>query len=162
MVLLLHKWLLLGYIALVHPLYVAVTEVNHNAQEKTLEISCKAFADDLEKAIEKSSNQKVDLFNVKDKAAAEKAIAEYFRKHLILKVDGKVLQLELVGFERESEAVWSYFQVNNVTAVKKLEVTNNILYEASNDQINLIHVTVNGNRKSTKLDFPNTHASFDF
>ena len=162
MVLLVHKWLVLAYFSLVHPLYVAVTEINHNAQEKTLEISCKTFTDDLEKSIEKSTNQKVDLFNVKDKAAAEKAVAGYFKKHLILKTDGKPVQLELIGFERESEAVWSYFQVNNVSSVKKVDITNNILYEASNDQINLIHVTVNGNRKSTKLGFPDTHAVFDF
>src|SRR6476659_7784703 len=100
MALLLHKWLLLGYAAFIHPLFVSVTEINHNAQEKTLEISCKAFTDDLEKAIEKSANVKVDLFNVKDKAATEKAVAEYFKKHLVLKVDGKPVQMEFIGFER--------------------------------------------------------------
>jgi len=121
-----------------------------------------ATLDDLEKAIEKSANVKVDLFNVKDKAATEKAVAEYFKKHLVLKADGKPVQMEFIGFERESEATWSYFQVNNVPSLKKIEVTDNILYEASNDQINLLHITVNGNRKSTKLDFPNTHAAFDF
>ena len=162
MALLLHKWLLLSYAALVHPLFVSVTEINHNAQEKTLEISCKAFTDDLEKAIEKSVNVKLDLFNVKDKTATEKAVAEYFKKHLVLKSDGKPLQMEFIGFEREGEATWSYFQVNNIPAVKRIEITDNILYEASNDQINLLHVTVNGNRKSTKLDFPNTHVAFDF
>jgi len=160
--LLLHKWLLLGYWAFVHPLFVSVTEINHNAQEKTLEISCKAFTDDLEKAIEKSANVKIDLFNVKDKQAAEKAITDYFRKHLLIKVDGKALQIELIGFERESEATWSYFQVNNIPSVKKIDITDNILFEVSNDQINLLHVTVNGNRKSTKLDFPNAHAVFDY
>jgi hypothetical protein len=162
MVLLVHKWLVLTYLSLVHPFYVSVTEINHNAQDKTLEISCKTFTDDLEKSIEKSSNQKVDFFNTKDKAAAEKAITEYFKKHLILKADGKAVQLELLGFERESEAVWSYFQINNIASVKKIDITNNILYEASNDQINLMHVTVNGKRQSTRLDFPATQAAFDF
>ena len=162
MVLLVHKWLLLAYFSLVHPLYVAVTEINHNPQEKTLEISCKTFTDDLELAISKSSNQKVDLFNVNDKAAAEKAIFDYFKKHLVIKADGKAVQAELIGFERESEAVWSYFQVNNVPSLKKIEITNNILFEVSNDQINLMHVTVNGSRKSVNLDFPNTQAAFDF
>ncbi len=162
MALLLHKWLLIGYSALLHPLFVSVTEINHNSHDKTLEISCKSFTDDLEKAIEKSANIKLDLFNVKDKPAAEKAITDYIKKHLVLKVDGKPVQMEFVGFERESEATWSYFQVNNVPSVKKIEISDNILFEASNDQINLLHVTVNGNRKSTKLDFPNSHASFEF
>src|ERR1700730_8159437 len=104
MALRLHKWLPTGYLALLHPFFVSVTEINHNAKEKTLEISCKTFTDDLEKAIEKSANLKLDLFNVKDKAIAEKAIAEYFKKHLVIKVDGKAVPLEFVGFERESEA----------------------------------------------------------
>jgi len=162
MALLLHKWLFLGYLALVHPLFVSVTEINHNAQEKTLEISCKAFTEDLEKAIEKTSKVKLDLFNSKDKAAAEKAINEYVSKHLQLKADGKTLQLQFVGFEREGDAIWSYFQVNNIPTLKKIEISDNILFEASHEQINLLHVTVNGNRKSTKLDYPNAHVLFEF
>jgi hypothetical protein len=162
MALLLHKWLFLGYVALVHPLFVSVTEINHNAQEKTLEISCKAFTEDLEKAIEKTSKVKLDLFNSKDKAAAEKAINEYVSKHLQLKADGKSLQLQFVGFEREGDAIWSYFQVNNIPTLKKIEISDNILFEASDEQINLLHVTVNGNRKSTKLDYPNAHVLFEF
>ena len=81
---------------------------------------------------------------------------------LVIKVDGKAVQLEFVGFERESEATWSYFQVNNLASVKKIDITDNILFETSTDQINLLHVTVNGNRKSTKLDYPDTHVVFDF
>jgi hypothetical protein len=147
-----------------HPLFVSVTEINHNAQEKTLEISCKTFTDDLEKAIEKSSNVKIDLFNVKDKdkAAANKAITDYFKKHLLLKADGKAVQMELVGFEREGDATWSYFQVSNIPSLKKLEVSNNILYEASDEETNLMHVTVNSVRKSTKIDYPDVKATFEF
>ena len=162
MVLLIHKWLLMGYLALLHPFFVSVTEINHNARDKTLEISCKTFTDDLEKAIGKTANVKLDLFNVKDKTTAEKAIAEYFKKHLVIKADGKTVQLEFVGFERESEAIWSYFQVSNLPSVKKIDITDNILFETSTDQVNLIHVTVNGNRKSMKLDYPDTHVAFDF
>ena len=31
-----------------HPFYVSVTEINHNAENHTLEISCKMFGEDLE------------------------------------------------------------------------------------------------------------------
>ena len=162
MVLLVHKWFLLVASLLVHPLFVSVTEINHNAQEKTLEVSCKTFTDDLEKAIEKSSNVKVDLFTIKDKAAANKAVTDYFKKHLQLRADGKQVQMELVGFEREGDATWSYFQVTNIPTVKKIEISNNILYEASDEETNLMHVTVNNVRKSTKIDYPDVKAVFEF
>jgi len=162
MALLVHKWFFLATSIFVHPLFVSVTEINHNSQEKTLEISCKTFTDDLEKAIEKSSNVKIDLFTIKDKAAANKAVADYFKKHLLLKADGKPVQMELVGFEREGDATWSYFQVTNIPTVRKIEVSNNILYEASDDETNLMHVTVNKVRKSTKIDYPDVKAVFEF
>ena len=71
MALVMYKWLLAGSLALLHPFFVSVTEINHNARDKMLEISCKTFTDDLEKSIEKTANVKLNLFNVKDKAQAE-------------------------------------------------------------------------------------------
>jgi hypothetical protein len=162
MVFLLHKWLLLGWMAVVHPFFLSVTEINHNAKDKTIEIACKTFTDDLETSIHKTTGAKVDLVNPKDQAAVEKAISDYIKKHLQLKADGKPLQLEFVGYEKENEAIWSYYQVSNVAAVKRIDVQTNVLFEASDKQINLLHVTVNGSRKSTKLDYPASNASFEY
>jgi hypothetical protein len=162
MVFLFHKWLLTGYLALVHPFFVSVTEINHNATDKTIEISCRTFTDDLETAIEKTQKLKLDLTHPKDSVLAAKAVGDYIKKHLQLKADGKPLQLEFVGFERENEAVWSYFQVSNVAAVKKIDITTTVLFEASDKQINFLHVTVGGHRKSTKLDYPSQDAHFSY
>ncbi|HEU4472678.1 MAG TPA: DUF6702 family protein, partial [Flavisolibacter sp.] len=51
-----------------HPFYISVTEVNHNRADKTLEISCKIFADDLEETLEKSYKTQLDISAEKDKA----------------------------------------------------------------------------------------------
>jgi len=72
-----------------HPLYITVTEINHNVKDKTLEISCKIFTNDLEAVLEKAAKVKVDLSASRDKAATDKLIDEYVEKHLRLKVDGK-------------------------------------------------------------------------
>ena len=42
--------------ATTHPIYVSVTEIQHNAKDKTLEISCKIFTSDFE-AILKSKTK---------------------------------------------------------------------------------------------------------
>src|ERR1035438_1012880 len=147
--------------AVVHPLYVTVTEVNHNAKDKTLEISCKIFTNDFEAALEKSFHTKTDLTQPKDKKAADKLVSDYIQKHFQIKADGRPLVLEFVGSEKETDATWSYFQVSNIASVKKIEITNSLLYDTFEGEINLMHVTVSGNRKSLKLNSPEINAVFE-
>lgn len=145
-----------------HPFYISVTEISHNAADKNLEISCKIFTDDFETSLSKSSGTKVDLFNPKNKQAADKQISAYIKRHLNLKLDNKPVVLDFVGFERENEAVWSYFQVPNISAPKKIDIINDLLFESFNQQINLVHVSVGSSRKSTKLNYPDSIISFQF
>lgn len=145
-----------------HPYYISVVEINHNAAEKTLEISCKIFTNDFEATLEKDYKTKVDLVNPGDKAAMDKLINDYIKNHLSFKVDNKPVSFSYVGFEKEDEAIYSYFQVSNIAAVKGIDVTNSILHDFSDQQINIIHCIVGGKRQSTKLDYPKTEASFRF
>jgi len=41
-------------------------------------------------------------------------------------------------------------------------LVNNLLYDYTHDQINIMHVTVGGKRQSSKLNYPAQRASFDF
>jgi hypothetical protein len=145
-----------------HPLYISVTEINHNSKDKILEISCKIFTNDFETVLEKVAGAKVDLSSVKDTATSDKLIAGYVERHLRLKVDGKPVQLHFVGSENENDGTWSYFQVNDVPAVKRIDVVNELLYDGFPQQINIMHVTVGGQRQSTRVDCPAANASFQF
>ena len=151
-----------GARGLPHPYYISVVEINHNPTDKTLEISCKIFTNDFEATLEKNYKTKVDLVNPPDKSAMDKLVSDYIKKHLFVKADNKAASLSYIGFEKEDEAVYSYFQVDNVPAVKKIDVTNSILHDFSEQQINIIHCTVGGKRQSDKLDYPKTEASFSW
>jgi hypothetical protein len=154
----LFKWLII----LIHPLYITVTEINHNGKDKTLEVSCKMFTNDFEAVLEKSSHGKIDLSDGKNKAANDKFIADYVEKHLQLKVDGRPVSMHFIGSEKEEDGTWSYFQVDNIPTVKKLDVNNNLLYDGFNQEINIMHVSAGGVKKSTRLDYPDAAASFEF
>ncbi len=145
-----------------HPLYISVTEINHNAKDKTLEISCKIFTDDFEKALSEQYHRKADFFSQQHKSELDKDVTGYIKKRLIISLDGKPVTLEYVGFERENDAVWSYFQVSNVSVPRKINIVNTLLYETYEKQINLMHVTVGGNRKSTRLNNPDQEAVLEF
>ncbi len=72
----LHKWLLVGLVWFSlgattkhHPLFISVTEIEHNAKEKSLEVSCKIFTDDFERTLRAAYKTKVDLLDAKLKPA---------------------------------------------------------------------------------------------
>jgi hypothetical protein len=172
-----YKWLLVSMIQLstfsvatdsnaeksaLHPFYISVTEINHNAKDKTLEISCKMFADDFEQILEKNYKKQLDIASAKDKAEFDKLIPDYMERHLNLVVDSKPVHFSYVGYEKDKESVYCYFEVDKIAALKKMDIKNSILHDFNNTQINIMHVVVNGHRQSTKLDFPNTDASFNF
>ena len=79
-----------------------------------------------------------------------------------IRVDGKPVQLHFIGSENEADGTWSYFQVNDVPSVKKIDAGDDLLYDGFNQQINIMHVTVGGQRQSTRLDYPEANASFQF
>lgn len=166
-----YKWLFIPLLALVlssfsagtpHPFHVSVVEIEHNAGEKTLEISCKIFTDDFETTLAKNYKAKVDLTNPPNKAAMDSLVKKYLFSHLSLKANGKPVVFNYIGFENENEAAYGYLQIDNITSLSKLEITNTIMYDRFDDQVNIMHVKVNGNRKSTKLNYPDKEAAFSF
>jgi hypothetical protein len=152
----------LGGVGGLHPFHVSVVEINHNAADKTLEITCKIFTDDFEKVLTQNYKTRVDLINPPDRKAMDSVVKKYIVSHLSVSVDGKPGPLSYLGFEKDAEAVYSYVQIENITSIKKIDLVNKIMHDMFTDQVNIIHVVVNGNRKSTKLDYPSTAAKIEF
>ena len=145
-----------------HPLFVSVTEIELNAKDKTLEISCKIFTDDFEKTLRQNYKTTVDLLKPKDKPAMDKLVSDYVQKHLLLTANGKKVSLQFIGYEQQEEGIVSFYEVKNIASVQKIDVVNNILYEYNPRQMGIIHVTANGVRKSSRVDNPDSKASFLF
>ena len=145
-----------------HPFHIAVTEVNHDIKEKALEISCKFYADDFEQIIEKNYKTPLKIAAGKDKVLLDKYIPDYVNTHLMFTVDGKPVKLGYVGYQTEMESAHCFFSVTGIASVKKLAIGNTLLHDFSNDQINIIHVKMDGKRQSTTLSYSVAKASFQF
>lgn len=137
-----------------HPFHVSNTEVSHNAKSKSLEITCRIFTDDFENVLSKQFKSKIDLYSKSQTKEMSAFVKSYLEANLKLVVDGKVVKYNYLGFENDHEATNVYLEVANVTTFKALGVANSILYDLFDDQMNILHVDKNGNRKSTKASFP--------
>lgn len=144
-------FLLLGFF---HPFYISVTEIKHNEKTKSIEISTKIFFDDLETDIEHEYKVRIDIIKPNDKAQIDNLLADYIKKNLVLKIDGKVYSAKYLGYEIQGDAAWCYLEIPKVAKVGSIEINNSILYKLRKEQINMLNVTVGGKRQSTKLNYP--------
>lgn len=145
-----------------HPIYVSVAEIDYNATNKTLEISCKLFTDDFEKALRSDYKTQVDLINPKERAAMDKLVNNYVQKHFTIYLEGKPIAIKYLGYEQIEEGIYSYFEAANINQPKNVSIFNTLLYAYHEQQMGLMHVTVNGTRKSTKLNNPDSKAEISF
>jgi hypothetical protein len=156
------KWWMTAWMSLVHPFYLSVTEIRHHASKKELEVSCRIFADDFEKTLKSQYKTTFDIIHPTNRKQVDTLIKDYLSKHLIITINDKVAPLSYLGYKIEEDAAWCFLEVANIPTAQKVQIKNDILYEAHPNQINMIHVVVNDTRQSTKLDNPQSDALFKF
>ena len=145
-----------------HPLHVSTTEINFNSKEKSLEITCRIFTDDFETVLAKQFKTKTDLSKASMQKAMDELIKKYMASHLQFNINGKTITANYIGFEIDHEATMVYLEAENISSLQKLNLSNTILYDLFDDQMNILHVEKSGNRKSTKTNYPNKDLSIAF
>jgi hypothetical protein len=144
-----------------HPYYVSVTDISYKKDEKTLQVSCKMFTDNIESTLKKVYKTPVDLLHPKDEIAAKKLLAHYIITHLKIKANGKPAVLDFLGYEQEEDAIWSYFEIRNMDVLpKNIHIENSLLYEYFPQQINMVHTQVEGKKQSSKVINPDKEMEF--
>ena len=155
-------YLVMAWFGFFHPFYVSVTEIEQNTKTKTVQVSARIFYDDLEKALDKRYKISVNILKPANRKQVGGLIASYVKEHLKIKANQKELNLSYIGYEIEEEAAWCYFETEPIPVVKQFNIQNMILYEQHEEQVNMIHAIVKGQRKSFKLDNPASLATFSF
>lgn len=144
-----------------HPFYLSVTELHYDKAERRIQVSCKIFTDDFENALRKNTSSVVDLLNPKDQSKMDALVSDYISRNLRIVADGKIIVCKFLGYEKEEEAIWSYFESETLAQPRQLEVYNSILYDYKTEQINIVQVSGMGRKQSSKTAWPEKKMSFD-
>lgn len=145
-----------------HPLHVSTTEIEFNSKEKSLEISCRIFTDDFENVLAKQFKAKIDLNKPAMHKAMDELVKKYINANLQYKVNGKNFTATYIGFEKDNEATNVYLEIDNVQTLQSLSLTNSILYNLYDDQMNILHVEKLGARKSVRANYPTRELNVAF
>ena len=145
-----------------HPIFVSVTTVEANAKENILEISSRLYTEDMEAVLKKLNGKTIDLINGKDRTDINNRVKDYMQQHFKLLVNGKSLKTTYLGFEKDSDAIIVYLQVNGNVNTPAFHVYNSLLYDHTSEQLGLMHFVKNGKRVSTRLNYPTTETDISF
>ena len=141
----------------IHPYHVGSVEFNYNSKAETFEISGKFFLDDLENALKEKYGKAVHFNSEQYKAQINNYLIKYCEEYLKLKVNNKFLKINYLGYEEDSESVNIYLESEKVIQPKKVETAVSLLYNLFDDQLNIVHIIVNGTRKSQRLNYPDRY-----
>jgi hypothetical protein len=140
--------------AKLHPIHVSTTNIEYNTQDNKLEVICTIFTDDFEAALAKQYHAKTDLNKQEMHAAMDALIKTYIATNLNMKANDAPVKLNYLGFEINREATDVYLESDKIPAVKKVDAEVSLLYNLFDDQMNIVHITVNKVRKSERVNYP--------
>lgn len=134
-----------------HKFYVSIFQMNYVPEKKTMQIMARIFTDDLEKALEKKSKKKIYLATPKEAPETEELLKKYLAEKVRIKINNTEKTIRFLGRETEDDVVICYLTVPVSEKINTLEVYNTVLTEIFPDQQNIIHTSVNSNKKSLLL-----------
>lgn len=148
---------LFSFTAAKHPYHVGSVEINYSQKSKTFEITGRFFLDDLENALNNKYGKSLHFNDAKFKSQLNESLKNYSAEYFKLKGNNKFLNVNFVGYEEDHESVNIYLESEKIDNPKKVEAAVSFLYNLFDDQLNIVHIIVNGERKSEKLTYPNRY-----
>ena len=149
--------------AALHPLHVSICELDYDQERKALEITQRIFLDDLELELRKETGkEKLDIVDGISSSERDEMVKSYLKKHLKVWLSGKEAQIDYLGHEMESDAIFCYLEIKKVRKIDLVKVMNDVLLNFYEDQINLIHVSEGDKVKSMRLHPKLKSSEIDF
>ncbi|MFO7932878.1 MAG: DUF6702 family protein [Bacteroidales bacterium] len=125
-----------------HEFYVSLTEIRYNPDTGRFEISMRIFPDDLDLALKRRHGISTHLATRLEPPEADSLLERYLAEHFQIDAADHELQLNYLGKEPESDAIWCYLESSPVPPPPVIRVRNSILIPDFPDQVNIVQVYV--------------------
>ena len=138
---------LAGAAPALHAYHSTITELRYNAAKKQLELSVKVFTDDFEKALSQGQPTRINLTEAGPRPLVL-ASAYLGRTLQVSTTAGVPLQLQVLGMQAENDGYWFYCKVPLPGPVSGVKLRQAALLDAFSDQMNIVNIEANGQKKS--------------
>lgn len=135
--------------AFAHRYHTSVTRLEYNTEETSVEITVQTFADDLEAALSKRTGSKAaGNIRLDGSKKADAMVFDYLRSVFQLKSGNATGELQWIGMELKGHSAWIYLQTKAPVNLSKASLSNALLFDLFEDQVNIVNVHNHGRTAS--------------
>lgn len=146
----------------VHKFYVSVTQIDFNQKKSRIEFTTRIFIDDLEKALDKKYNTKLNLATKQESEKSKEYIEKYLFEKMSISINNKTRKLVFLGSEYDNDVLICYLKVDCSEKIATLDLYNSILTELFSEQQNIVHTNINSVKKSYLLTQTDKETRIDY
>lgn len=146
----------------VHKYYLSLTQIKFKEEQKSVQIIINVFMDDIELALNKDYNIDLQLTTKKELKDNDVYFEKYLKEKLQFKINGESKDYNYLGKEYDGDLVFFYLEIENITSITNIEVTNKILTFHFPTQQNLIKSKVGEKNKSVLLTKENANSILNY
>ena len=130
-----------------HDFHVTHTTLHYNSDLENMEITIKVAIEDLELSLE---NKELRIGTLNEKKSSEEIIKSYFKNHLNIYGNNKIIDYKWVGKEISDNLhdIYIYFEISNFNQnekIKSLMLENTIFIETTHNQSNIVLIEFEDN-----------------
>ena len=134
-----------------HDIHVSICEID--IENEAVEITIKTFLDDLQIAVGLTPGEAIP----EGYTSSDELIKSYLSDVFALSVNKKKVTLTIDDISAAQDAVWITIEGKLDDHIKSIGLDNSFLTELYRDQTNLVHIKVNGEKKSYTLNKKKRH-----
>lgn len=135
-----------------HKYYLSVSNIKYNTKAGALQMTSRFFIDDLEDVLSARADQEIVLTQQGSLDKHKSLIGNYFRAKLKVKIDGQALDISYLGSEIETDQIVMYIEIPVAQEPSEVEMLFTALFELFEEQKNMVHFKIKGQRKTLLTD----------
>jgi hypothetical protein len=134
-----------------HEYYVSVTKVEYAKEQQSLQIISQIFINDFEKLLRQRFDENITLETEDEPEIIEKYMQRYLADKLKINVNGAAVGFKFIGKEFKDDITYCYLEIENISEIKSIEVTNRVLFDVIPDQQNIVRLKLLNKNRSFLL-----------
>ena len=118
--------------------FSSMTKADYDAGSKSLKFTAKINVEHIANTVKINPNS----------AGYEECVKKYVGNNFVVEINGSIKSITFTGSQISDEAVWLYFEVNNVESISTMKIKNTILFDAYPKQFNVVNIVYKGQQKT--------------